>query len=188
MPYFDKALAVDPRFAHAWTNRGVAWRRLGDFEEAERSHLRALEIEAGEPTALTNLASLYLAAGRRDEAAPLLARVDDHLRRNPFHHFRLGSKALRGGDAEAAVRHLRVAIRRLPEEAEFHEALSRALAAKGDLVKARESLERALQLAAGEEQRKRLREELRRLEEQAGGGRSGPRATESAAELGTRGA
>lgn len=163
LPYFEKAVAVDPSFAYAWTNRGVAWRHLGDFERAERSHRRALEIEPGEPTAVTNLASLYLTAGRRDEAAPLLAQVDDYLRRNPFHHFRLGAKALRDGDAEGAIRHFKVAIRRLPEEPEFHEALARALAATGDLVKARESFEKALELTPGEEQRKRLREELRRI-------------------------
>lgn len=163
LPYFEKAVAVDPSFAYGWTNWGVAWRHLGEFERAEKSHLRALEIEPGEPTAVTNLASLYLATGRREEAEPLLAQVDDYLRHNPFHQFRLGSKALHEGDAEAAIRHFKVAIRRLPEEAEFHEALARALAATGDLVKARESFERALELTEGEAQKKRLREELRTL-------------------------
>ncbi len=163
--YFERALEVDPKFAHAWTNLGVAWRHLGDFERAEQSYLEALEIDGDESTAITNLASLYIATGRRDEAEPLLERVNAHLRSNPFHHYRLGAKALSSGDAAAAVRRFRDAIRRQGEEGEFHAALARALAETGDVAKARTSLERALELAESEEQRQHWQAQLEALGE-----------------------
>lgn len=166
LAYFEQSVAADDTFSHAWTNLGVAYRHLGDFERAEASHLRALEAEADEPTALTNLASLYLAEGRREEAQPILAKVEGHLRRNPYHHFTLGTNAARLGDSAAAVRHFREAIRRLPDEPEFHAALADALAKTGELDKARQSLEKALSLAEDGDLKRRIRSRLAALEKQ----------------------
>lgn len=160
---FERAIAADPEFAYAWTNLGVAARTLGDFVRAEQSHLKALEIDPGEPAAATNLASLYMATGRQAEAEPLLRKVDADLRRNPYHHFRLGAKALHDGDPAAAIRHYREAIRRRPEESEFHAALAAAYRHVGEIEKARASFEKALALARDDEQKERLRRDLAAL-------------------------
>lgn len=166
LAYFEKAVAADASFAHAWTNLGVAHRHLGDFERAEESHLKALEVDPDEATAMTNLASLYLAAGRRDEAEPLLEKVESHLNRNPFHHFTQGTNAAKSGDPAAAVRHFREAIRRHPQEApEFHAALGEALAEAGEVDKARQSLEKALRLAEDGNLRRRVRNRLAALDD-----------------------
>ncbi len=161
---FNDALTTDPTFGYAWTNLGVAQRRLGDVEAAERSHLKALEIDRNEPAALANLASLYLAQGFTDKAAPLQRKVDAHLERNPFHHYRQGTASLRGGDLAAAIQSFREASRRMPEESEFHAALGAALARSGETAKARKSLARAIDLAEDDEQKARLEEELTALE------------------------
>ena len=163
---FSHALQVDGRFGYAWTNLGVAQRRAGDFTAAEQSHLKALELDRNEPAALANLASLYLAQGFADKAAPLQRQVDDHLERNPFHHYRQGTASARAGDFDTAIRRFRDAARRMPEEAEFHAALGDALARSGDPEKARKSFERALDLAEGAEEKERLRGELAALETQ----------------------
>ncbi len=160
LAYFEKSLAADETFGHAWTNQGVAHRRLGHFEQAEASHQRALAIDRGNPTAATNLASLYLSAGLAEQAEPLLAQADDYLRRNPFHRFQLGMRSLHEGDLPTAIGHFREAIRRSPEEPEFHTALSDAYARSGDPEKARQSLERALNLSEDEDDRKRLQRQL----------------------------
>lgn len=166
LAYFEKALEADPSFAHAWTNQGVAYRHLGDFDRAEASHKRAIELDARVSSAVANLASLYLATGRQTEAEPLLREVEADLLRNPFYHFRLGSVAARGGDANAAIRHFRAAIRRSPKEAEFHASLAEVLMQEGEASKAAESLRRALGLAEGDAQeQQRLREALATLED-----------------------
>lgn len=160
---FDRALAVDGKFGYAWTNLGVAQRRSGDFEAAERSHQQALELDRNEPAALANLASLYLAQGFADKAAPLQRRVDDHLERNPFHHYRQGLASARSGDLDEAIRRFRDAARRMPEESEFHAALGDALARSGDPEKARKSLEKALELTEDAAEKERLKGELAAL-------------------------
>lgn len=161
--HFRKAIETDESFTHAWTNLGVAYRRLGRLELAEDSHLRAIETDPGELTAVSNLASLYLAAGRRAEAEPLLRRIEDYQKKNPFSHFRRGLHSLRNGDPAAAITHLKEAIRRLPEEPEFHAALARAHAQAGDPAKAEASLKKAIRLAEDDDSRERYHEELTAL-------------------------
>ncbi len=160
---FALALQVDGKFGYAWTNQGVAQRRAGDFEAAETSHQRALELDRNEPAALSNLASLYLAQGFADKAAPLQRQVDDHLERNPFHHFRQGTASARAGDLDEAIRRFRDATRRMPEESEFHAALADVLARSGDPEKARKSLEKALDHAEDAQEKARLQQELAAL-------------------------
>lgn len=160
---FDRALEHDPSFSQALVNLGVARRRRGDREGAEEALMRALEVDPGELAAASNLAALYLAEGRRDEAEPLLERVAGHLRRNPFNHFRMGLRAGREEEWEQAVGHLREAIRRRPGEALFHAELARAQMRLGRPQAARVNLERAIGLAEGEEERRRVRQLMAEL-------------------------
>ncbi len=150
---FERALDNDARFSQALVNLGVAYRRLGDAARAEESFLRALEVDPGEMAAATNLAALYLGRGRQAEAEPWLERVGGYLRRNPFHHFRLGLRAAQQEDLKAASAHIREAIRRRPEEAFFHLELARVLERIGRHEEARASLQRALALAEENELR-----------------------------------
>ncbi len=161
---FERALDHDPRFSPALVNLGVAFRHTGRPERAEASLRRALEIDPGELAAASNLAALYLAQGRRQEAAPLLERVEGHLRRNPFHHFRQAMQAGRDERWEAAVEHVREAIRRFPREALFHVELAQFQLRLGRQPQARSSLERALRLAEGELERQRIRSLLSELD------------------------
>jgi tetratricopeptide (TPR) repeat protein len=160
---FERALAHDERFSQALVNLGVAYRRLGDTERAEASFQQALEADPGEMAAATNLAALYLAQGLQSEAEPWLDRVARYLRRNPFYHFRKGLRAEKEEDWEAAMGHLREAIRRQPGEAFFHVELARLQARTGRARQARAGLERALELADGEAERQRIRSLLTEL-------------------------
>ncbi len=161
---FEKALQHDSGFSQALVNLGVALRRSGQPERAEESFRLALAADPREMAAASNLASLYLAQGRREEAAPLLERIAGHLRRNPFHHFRQGLRAGREAQWEVALDHLREAIRRRPEEALFHAELARLQVRLGREEQARSSLERALKLADSDEERGRVRALITELE------------------------
>ncbi len=159
LAHLGRATSTDATFSHAWTNLGVAQRHGGAAAAAEASYLQALELDS-EPAALANLASLYLATGRASEAAPLRRKIEDHLKRNPFHHFRLGTASVRSGVVAPALRHFREAVRRLPGEPEFHAGLADALARLGEVEKARRSYQKALELAEDESDKERFRQRL----------------------------
>ena len=161
---FEKAVAHDPTFSPALVNMGVAYRRSGEPERAEESFRLALEVNPRETAAASNLAALYLGQGRQAEADPLLREVAGHLRRNPFHHFRKGLAASRERRWDDAIAHLREAIRRSPEEALFHVELAQLQLRVGKAPQARTSLERALKLAEGGEERQRIYALLRELD------------------------
>ena len=160
----ERALAHDSGFSPAMVNLGVAYRRAGEPKRAEESFRLALEVDRRQMAALSNLAALYLAQGRRAEAEPLLERVAGHLRRNPFYHFRQGLLAGREERWEAAIGHVREAIRRRQREAIFHYELAQLQLRLGRQPQARSSLERALHLADGDDERQRIQALLSELD------------------------
>ena len=78
---FDGALALDPRFAPAFANRGHARMALGRFNDAGRDFDEALALDPQNPVALDGLAALALRRGdataARDLAQRTLARTPD---------------------------------------------------------------------------------------------------------------
>ena len=161
--YFKKATETSPDFGPAWTNLGVAFRRTRQTAAAEMSYETALELDPGDSTALSNLAGLYLAEGRVAEATPLLQRVNEHLKKNPYHHLRLGAEAQRIGDFELAFSHLKEAVRRDPGAARLHVALAELYLETGDEVRAQDSFRKALRASKDEEQRATLERRLNTL-------------------------
>ena len=163
LPYFEKALDTDRTLTLALVNQGVAQRQLGDPAAAEESYLRALEIDRREASAASNLSSLYLAQGRVEEAQPYVRRVQSHLKRNPFRYFRQGLLAAERGDAETAIRNLKQAVERMPDDSGFHAALADAYLQAGDPEKARASLKRAVRVAKDQRQRTEMEDRLAAL-------------------------
>jgi CheY-like chemotaxis protein len=52
---FDRALAIDEKFAQAWNERGICYRELNDYTNALKSCLRAVELDPGNPEMLFTL-------------------------------------------------------------------------------------------------------------------------------------
>jgi tetratricopeptide (TPR) repeat protein len=65
---FELATRIAPGFAEAWNNVGLARRRLGEHDEAERAYHRALELQGDLLSAHLNLAALYVADGAMQDA------------------------------------------------------------------------------------------------------------------------
>lgn len=174
LPYFRRALELAPEFAASWINLGVALRRGGRFDDAEKAYRRAIEIDRSERSAFSNLAFLYRVWGRPEEAEILHDRIDRYRRRNPFHAYLLGRQAVESGALAEAAEHFRDAVRREPEEARFHFALGDALYRAGELEKAEKSLRRAFELADGDDEREHYRRALEAVMAlRNGGGGSG---------------
>jgi tetratricopeptide (TPR) repeat protein len=93
---FERAARIAPGFAEAWNNVGLARRRLGDHDEAERAYRRALELQGDLLSAHLNLAALYVADGAVQDA---IQRLDEASRLAPHHPGidRLRALALQAG-------------------------------------------------------------------------------------------
>ena len=168
LAYFNKALEFDAAFLPARINLAVAQRHAFLVEEAERNLLAVLEAEPRNSQAASNLANLYTAQGRDDEAEKWIKRRDRFQKQNPFYHFRRGMQALGVGDPESAKLHFRRAIVRQVDEAVFHEQMAEAQYQLGEHRKARQSLKRALDYAE-DAQKPNIESKLARLDELVGG-------------------
>lgn len=160
LDHFERALELDPTFEPARINRAVAHHRSGQTQLGVAALLGVLEREPGNTIAATNLASLYLADGRQDEAERWLARREAALGRNPYYHFRLGMRALKDGDPAAARDHFKRAVSRQATEPVFFEKLAESQFRLGRIRKARSGLKRAIRLTEDEERRQLLEARL----------------------------
>ena len=169
MAYFHKALDLDPTFTPARLNLAVAQRRAGDTKQAEANLLDILRQEPGSSQAATNLANLYSALGRTSEADRWVKKRDRFLKQNPFHHYRLGLRALKDDQPEQARVHFRRAIARQADEASFHQHLAEAYFRLGRFGKAGASLRRALDYTQDPKRIRAIEQALLKLERGSGG-------------------
>ncbi len=142
------ATEIAPRFSKAINNLGVARMRAGDTAGAESAYRRGLEVEPDNPALMTNLLRLLQQTGRRNEAEPLLAHLEELKVSNPFFYLYRGQEALARGETQKALEYMVEALRRESELPEVHVGLAQVYLAVGDLDRARYHVERALKLDA----------------------------------------
>jgi tetratricopeptide (TPR) repeat protein len=109
---FEKYLLTAKDDARALT--GIGWNREqnGQWQEAERFYRRALMADPAYPSARFNLANLYLAQGKAQEAIAEFDAVVRQLPDDPEMHRQIGLALWRAGkNREAALRHLHTAKR-----------------------------------------------------------------------------
>jgi len=68
IPWFEKAVAIDPEFAFAWDNLGICYRRTNNLEKAEAAYKASLKIDPKGKTPLQNLPVVYQLLKKPDEA------------------------------------------------------------------------------------------------------------------------
>ena len=74
----DQALAIDPRYAEGWSNRGNVLKDLGRFDDALESYGRALGLAPGMVHTLISRANVLRELGRIDDALALYERAAAH--------------------------------------------------------------------------------------------------------------
>lgn len=72
---YDKALAIDPKYAAAWNNRGLALDNLGKHQEAVESYDKALALDPKLAPAWYNRGNALDNLGKYQEAAEALRRA-----------------------------------------------------------------------------------------------------------------
>ena len=150
------AVDLDPDFNKALNNLGVHYLRSGRSDDAVRLFREALERDPADVALMTNLARALQTQGQSQEAAELLAQLDEVGQTSPFYFIYRGDMALAEGDPTKALEFLREALRRDSDLPEVHVGLVKAYMALGEIGKARHHLTRALRLDATNQEARRF--------------------------------
>lgn len=142
----EAALAGGATTAVIHTNCGVAYRALGDLEQATRHITWAIALDPEFPEAHLNYALVLLDQGLPQAAKAHLEIVLELRPNTPAAHVHLGRIHLDEDKHALAAERLREGLRLQPGNAEAHYLLARALLPQGDTRGALASLDAALQL------------------------------------------
>jgi len=160
---FRQALVEDSTFSPAWINIGVLHRREGYPGYAEAAYKQALEINQFNLIAMSNLANLYQEEGLVDLAEFYTDKVKSHRMNNPYYRFYLAQNAVIDGDYEAAIKHLKIAIKEREDEDRFYFLISLSYLMSGDRGSAALWMAKAEELAADDVDRQRYQNKMDRL-------------------------
>ena len=108
-------------------------------------------------SALANLAVVYRELDEPELAAEYQRRVQDYRERNPYYHFSVAAQAYEQGRLPDALAALRKALRLKQDEPEFYSLRGQVQETMGRARDARQSFERARELAEAEQARTRER-------------------------------
>ena len=111
MKQFRQAIAIDPRYAKAHNNLGVALMRSNQLGAAALEFRAALAADGRNVESLVNLALVQKATGRTADARDLLRRAVTLDPRNAGCHYNLAVVADESGDSATAVAHYRAFLR-----------------------------------------------------------------------------
>lgn len=139
------AVVADPAYAAPYNALGVIYQRNGAMGAAESAFHHALQLEPDNPRALANLSALLQQAGRTAEADVVVAKLQRVQPEPPFHHFRLAKAALARGEYSQARDGFREALRRNGQYAEIHLGLAAAYLGLGEVPRAKNELDLALE-------------------------------------------
>jgi len=149
LAHFRKAIDMgDRQFSSAWTNLGTLYIRQGRPAYAEAAYLQALRANREDDVAMSNLVNLYELQGDSERAAIYRDRVLRHRNQNPYYRFSLAQSEYAKQDYLAAIKHLKVAIRKKRNEDQFYALLGMCYLKTGDERAARRWLARAERVAA----------------------------------------
>jgi Flp pilus assembly protein TadD len=158
--YFRRAARHDPLFSPTFTNLGILYLRKGHPGHAEAAYLQALQADAGDLVAMSNLASLYERQADAERAATYRRRVADHRQRNPYYRYQLAREAFEADDYLAAVAHLDDAIRVKKNEDRFFLLRGLCSLKQGDEKEALRWLTRAREIAATDALKRRYESKI----------------------------
>jgi hypothetical protein len=103
-PAAEKAIQLDPFSAESYDALGAAYAREAQWEQSEKSFLRAMEIQPGRAESHSHFATyLLLPLGRIDEAIQQLRIAEKNDPLSSYVHFHLGDALADAGRNEEAA-------------------------------------------------------------------------------------
>ena len=146
MEHYEQALRIEPNFAVAHCNLGIALAQAGRIPEAIEHLQQALRIKSGYAEAHYNLGVVLARLGRLPET---VAHFEQALRIKPDYaevHCNLGLVLVQLGKTQDAMKHYEQALRLKPDFAEAHYNLGNALTRSGRVPEAIGHYEQALRI------------------------------------------
>ena len=83
IPWFEKAVAIDPEFAFAWDNLGICYRKTDKLEKAEAAYKASLKIDPKGKVPLQNLPVVYQLLNKPDEALDIYNKLLEYYPGDP---------------------------------------------------------------------------------------------------------
>jgi len=90
IPFFEKAVSIDPEFAFAWDNLGICYRRTNQLDKAEKAYKASLKVDPAGKTPLQNLAVVYQLQKRDDEAIATYKEIVKYYPDDPEIYYGIG--------------------------------------------------------------------------------------------------
>ena len=131
----------------SWVNMGVLFGRTEQLDEAALVLQQALDIDASEYSALSNLYEVYIAMEDFESAAHLEDKVERYRQNNPYYLLQLSEDALIQGRYEDSLKLLQRAIKINKKDHQLYFALAITQYLSGQTEAAAQSLLRARELA-----------------------------------------
>ncbi|MCK5381906.1 MAG: tetratricopeptide repeat protein [Candidatus Latescibacteria bacterium] len=144
--HYQLALGIQPSYAQAHNNLGIALDEQGKSNEAVEHYRQALRIKPNYVQAHNNLGTALDDQGKSDEA---IEHYEQALRIRPDYakaHNNLGITLSEQGRLDEAIRHYEEALRIRPDYANAHNNLGVALARQGHAKEAVVHLREALRI------------------------------------------
>ena len=137
---YQRVRALDPG-TFKWSYlHGIVLGAVGQPEAAVSAFRAAIELDDSYPLATVRLAEMLADLGETDEAREYYLAVRDDARNLSEFHFSYGRFLLSQGDADAAIAHIRDAMRLSGEFGAAHYQLGIAFRSKGELDRAEHHL------------------------------------------------
>lgn len=146
--YLKKSVEIYPSFTDPWTQMGVAYWKLKDYNNAYANYQKSLEINPNIATTRNNMGTLYFETGKYQEA---LGQFEKAIQLDPTYvdaYNNAGSAYGTMQQFDAAIRNFRKATELDPSNISAWTFLGKTYEFKGDAANARMCLQKAEQLKA----------------------------------------
>lgn len=145
---FEQALAIQPDLKEAHAAIGQIAVQRADFTQALEHGQKLLELEPGNARALLIVYDAHRGLGQEEQAQQVFQQLQSADPATVVEAFmRQGHALFEAGDSAAAVTSFEKVIATMPDHARGHYHLALAYASAGDVVKAKEHLQRFVELA-----------------------------------------
>lgn len=158
--YFKAAAKSYRNLDFVFSNMGVAYKYQGDYKSAEVNYLKALAINADNPSTINNIFILYRELGDATQSQRYARRAEKYARKNPYYLDKLANRHIDNGDYQKAVKLLKKAIRIFQLEPDFHHNLAIAHYFQNNITKSKRALRKAIETTDSEEFKTRYQRKL----------------------------
>ena len=101
--HYKKAVQIDPKFAFAWDNLGITYRRLNRNKEAIEAYKKSLEIDPKGSMPLMNIGIAYQYLEDYDNAIKYYKKLKKYYKDNPESYYGLSRMYIFKEDYNAAA-------------------------------------------------------------------------------------